>query len=81
MVLRKARLFKKAAIYIALGCVRAYQSIISPILGPACRFYPTCSEYTYDAISRYGLLRGCQLAVGRILRCHPYNSGGNDPVP
>ncbi|MDH4204250.1 MAG: membrane protein insertion efficiency factor YidD [Desulfobacteraceae bacterium] len=65
----------------ALMFIRAYQFILSPILAPACRFYPTCSEYAYQSILRYGLLKGFLLALKRILRCHPFHPGGIDPVP
>ncbi|PLX45926.1 MAG: membrane protein insertion efficiency factor YidD [Desulfobacteraceae bacterium] len=61
--------------------IRAYQFILSPILAPACRFYPTCSEYAYQSIVRYGLLKGFLLALKRIFRCHPFHPGGIDPVP
>ncbi|HSQ86483.1 MAG TPA: membrane protein insertion efficiency factor YidD [Desulfobacterales bacterium] len=61
--------------------IRAYQFILSPILAPACRFYPTCSEYAYQSILRYGLLKGFLLALKRILKCHPFHPGGIDPVP
>jgi hypothetical protein len=61
--------------------IRIYQITISPVLGPACRFEPTCSEYAYQAISSHGWMRGSLLAIKRILRCHPFNPGGFDPVP
>jgi putative membrane protein insertion efficiency factor len=60
--------------------VRAYQSCISPFLFPCCRFYPSCSEYAIDAVSRYGPLKGSYLALRRLLRCHPWHRGGYDPV-
>ncbi|MBC2711346.1 MAG: membrane protein insertion efficiency factor YidD [Desulfosarcina sp.] len=66
---------------LALLLIRLYQISISPVLGPACRFVPTCSEYAYQAISSHGVLRGGLLAIKRILRCHPFNPGGFDPVP
>ncbi|MBW2592222.1 MAG: membrane protein insertion efficiency factor YidD [Deltaproteobacteria bacterium] len=66
---------------IFLLLIRTYQYFISPVLGPACRFYPSCSEYSYQAVSRYGAFKGALLAVRRILRCHPFNPGGFDPVP
>ncbi|MBW2574689.1 MAG: membrane protein insertion efficiency factor YidD [Deltaproteobacteria bacterium] len=66
---------------IPLFLIRAYQLILSPVLAPSCRFYPTCSEYAYQAISRYGLLKGFSLALKRILKCHPFNPGGIDSVP
>ncbi|MFH1974756.1 MAG: membrane protein insertion efficiency factor YidD [Pseudomonadota bacterium] len=61
--------------------IRGYQYVISPMIGPVCRFYPSCSEYAYVAIYRYGLIRGIYLAIKRILKCNPYNPGGIDPVP
>ncbi len=62
------------------GLLRAYQLIVSPILPGSCRFYPSCSEYAHQAVSRHGAARGSFLAVKRILRCHPWNEGGVDPV-
>jgi putative membrane protein insertion efficiency factor len=61
--------------------IRFYQYIISPLLGPRCRFYPSCSCYADEAIEHYGALKGSYLAVRRILRCHPWHPGGFDPVP
>ncbi|MBR9984572.1 MAG: membrane protein insertion efficiency factor YidD [Desulfosarcina sp.] len=61
--------------------ITLYQHFISPVLGPACRFVPSCSEYAYQAISTYGVGRGSLLALKRLLRCHPFNPGGFDPVP
>ncbi|WP_372682403.1 membrane protein insertion efficiency factor YidD [Desulfosarcina sp.] len=66
---------------LTLLLIRLYQISISPILGPACRFVPTCSEYAYQAISIYGVGRGGLLAIKRLLRCHPFKPGGFDPVP
>ena len=67
------------AVLIAL--IRAYQWFISPLLGPHCRFYPSCSQYAREAIERHGTLRGSGLALRRLLRCHPWHPGGVDPVP
>jgi len=67
----------KAAIIYAL---RLYKSLISPTFLPACRYVPTCSEYATEAVGRYGALRGSRMAIWRLLRCHPFTSGGYDPV-
>jgi putative membrane protein insertion efficiency factor len=61
--------------------IRAYQLAVSPILGPSCRFHPSCSQYAYQAILRHGPFSGLFLALKRILRCHPFHPGGIDPVP
>lgn len=61
--------------------VKAYKLILSPYLGRNCRFYPSCSTYAVEAIERHGALRGTWLSMRRILRCHPWNAGGPDPVP
>ncbi|MDR2926051.1 MAG: membrane protein insertion efficiency factor YidD [Azoarcus sp.] len=61
--------------------IRAYQLGISPLLGPRCRFYPTCSDYALEALTVHGLAKGCWLSLTRILRCHPWHPGGIDPVP
>jgi len=61
--------------------VRGYQKLISPLIGPHCRFAPTCSQYAIDALAQHGVVRGLGLAVRRILRCHPFSEGGLDPVP
>ena len=61
--------------------VKAYRWLISPLIGPSCRFYPSCSAYALDALEQHGALRGGWLAVRRLGRCHPWNEGGYDPVP
>lgn len=61
--------------------IRLYKYCISPLLPPACRYVPTCSEYAMEAIERHGILRGGMYALWRILRCHPFARGGYDPVP
>ena len=64
-----------------LWIIRGYQLAVSPLLGPRCRFYPSCSCYAHTAIERYGVLRGIWLGTKRLLRCHPFAQGGYDPVP
>jgi putative membrane protein insertion efficiency factor len=61
--------------------INIYQKYIGPIKGKTCRFYPTCSEYTKEAIIKHGIIKGGFLGIKRILRCHPFNPGGYDPVP
>jgi hypothetical protein len=61
--------------------VRAYQWLLSPLLPPACRFHPSCSEYAAQALRRHGVMRGSSLTVKRLLRCQPWCEGGVDPVP
>jgi putative membrane protein insertion efficiency factor len=66
---------------LLMWMIRGYQLAISPMLGPRCRFYPSCSCYTHTAIERYGVVRGGWLGLRRLLRCHPFHAGGYDPVP
>lgn len=66
---------------IVLLFIKFYQVFISPFLGKNCRFIPTCSAYTYEAIEIHGIIKGLYLGMKRILKCHPYNAGGYDPVP
>lgn len=66
---------------IILCMIRFYQKYISIFLGKNCRFIPTCSAYTYEAIERFGVIKGMCLGIKRIVKCHPFNPGGFDPVP
>lgn len=66
---------------VMLWIIRFYQLAISPHLGPHCRYTPTCSQYAYEAVVKYGPIKGGYLAARRILRCHPFHKGGYDPVP
>ena len=65
---------------ILLGFIRFYQIFLSPVFPPACRYYPTCSEYAREAIITRGIREGSWLALRRIIRCHPWSRGGYDPV-
>jgi len=67
--------------HLAAFLIRIYQWTVSPLLGPRCRFYPSCSQYAHEALLRFGLLRGGWLALKRLGRCHPWHVGGIDPVP
>jgi len=67
--------------FVLISLVRFYKRVISPLLPPACRFYPTCSVYAEQALRKHGALKGCYLAARRLLRCHPFHPGGVDPVP
>jgi uncharacterized protein len=65
---------------VTIAPIKLYQAVVSPAIGQRCRYYPSCSEYAVQAISRFGILRGLVLAVWRLLRCNPFSSGGFDPV-
>ena len=67
--------------FLVLKIIRVYQKYLSPLLGPSCRFHPTCSEYTFQAIETYGVFRGGILAIKRILKCNPWGGSGADPLP
>ncbi|HHW49140.1 MAG TPA: membrane protein insertion efficiency factor YidD [Clostridiaceae bacterium] len=69
-------LFKGVLVFI----IKLYQKYISPLKKPCCRFYPTCSQYAVEAVSKYGVLKGSMMSVRRILKCHPFHPGGYDPV-
>ena len=69
------------AVLVLKGMIRLYQWFLSPILGPGCRYAPSCSEYAAEAVEAHGALRGSFLALGRLLRCHPWGGSGYDPVP
>ena len=74
-------LTSRALVLVLVLPIRAYQLLVSPLLGPRCRFYPSCSSYALEAIRTHGALRGTWLGGRRLLRCHPWNPGGLDPVP
>ena len=67
--------------WLLVGLLTVYRRFISPLLGPRCRFYPSCSAYALEAVQRHGALRGSWLAARRLSRCHPFHAGGLDPVP
>lgn len=66
---------------ILISIVKAYQLVLSPFFGQQCRFYPTCSQYSVEAIQKHGALRGTYYTVRRLTRCHPWCDGGHDPIP
>ncbi len=78
---RVARGVLRAPRYLGLGLIRVYQWTISPLLGPRCKYYPSCSHYGFTAVERHGLIKGSALAGWRILRCNPWSYGGVDDVP
>lgn len=65
---------------LLIGIIKFYRKFISPLKKPCCRFYPTCSAYSIEAIEKYGAVKGSCLAVRRLLKCHPWNDGGYDPL-
>jgi uncharacterized protein len=69
-------MFKKVGVTL----IKVYRRVVSPMLPPSCRFTPSCSLYTLQAIEKYGLLRGGSMGARRLLRCHPFSDGGYDPV-
>jgi putative membrane protein insertion efficiency factor len=71
----------KALVWLLVLPIRFYQIAISPLLGPSCRFTPTCSEYARQALMKHGPIKGLYLAIWRILRCNPWGGSGYDPVP
>ena len=71
---------RRAVRALAIGPILLYQRLVSPLIGPRCRYYPTCSAYAVDAIGSFGILRGVVLAVWRVLRCNPWSPGGIDRV-
>ncbi|KGF13107.1 membrane protein insertion efficiency factor [Peptostreptococcus sp. MV1] len=77
------RFLKTASGILAMACiglVRFYQKFISPLKGPTCRFYPTCSQYSIQAFKKYGFLKGLWLTLRRVSKCHPFHPGGYDPL-
>ena len=66
---------------LATAAIRAYQRLLSPVMGKSCRFQPTCSSYTLEAVTVHGFFRGLWLGIRRLGRCHPFHEGGYDPVP
>lgn len=78
---RNPRLMKKLIVALLVAPIRFYRRFISPMLPPACRYTPTCSQYAIEALQKHGPLKGLYLAVRRLLRCHPWGGSGYDPVP
>ncbi|HBZ29592.1 MAG TPA: membrane protein insertion efficiency factor YidD [Nitrosomonas nitrosa] len=66
---------------LIIKLIKFYQYCIGPFFPPSCRFSPTCSNYASEALRKYGFIKGMALSIGRVLRCHPWNRGGYDPVP
>jgi putative membrane protein insertion efficiency factor len=81
LAVRVLRLAVRAPRYVPVYLLKAYRLLISPLYGQTCRFYPSCSAYALEAFETHGVFRGGYLTVRRLLRCHPWNPGGIDPVP
>jgi uncharacterized protein len=67
--------------FVMIAIIQCYKTLISPVLGNNCRFYPSCSTYSMEALTVHGVLKGSYLTVRRLLKCHPFHEGGIDPVP
>lgn len=67
--------------YVLIGLLKAYRKVISPLYGDVCKYYPTCSAYSLEAVQRHGAIKGTWLTMRRLARCHPWSLGGFDPVP
>lgn len=78
---RAWRAVRRIPLVLLVGLIRIYQRLISPMTGPTCKYYPSCSQYALVAVQRHGVLRGVRLAVWRLLRCNPWSRGGVDDVP
>ena len=74
-------IFTKSITIVIVGNIKVYQFVVSPVLGPSCRHYPTCSEYSIESVKTHGVIRGLYLALKRISRCRPGGTDGYDPVP
>jgi uncharacterized protein len=81
VAVRIVRLLVRLPSRAVVALLRLWQLVVSPLYGPTCRFYPSCSNYALEAVDRHGLVRGGWLTVRRLGRCHPWNPGGVDPVP
>lgn len=78
---RTARGVLRAPQFAVLGLIKGYQLVVSPLLGPRCKYYPSCSHYGFEAVRTHGAVRGSVMAVWRVLRCNPWSNGGVDEVP
>ena len=74
-------MLKKILIFPLIFLVKIYQSIISPLFPPACRYKPTCSEYAIQSLKKHGLIKGVYLSIKRVVNCHPWGGSGYDPIP